>query len=169
INWGSNDSDAQSVNTNPYTFNVPNGNNQLKIRLRATSIDNGEYFYIDDIIEEGTVAISAPEIQVTGNNSEISSGDTSPSLSDDTNFGTVNIGSSRVKTFIINNIGTQDLNISNITLSNTTDFALTGTTFSSPIAPGYSTTFSIRYYATAATTHSSSVTITNNDANESSY
>ncbi|MBI9040832.1 choice-of-anchor D domain-containing protein [Lutibacter sp.] len=53
--WGTPDNDPLGVvvTTNPYIYNVPNGNNQVKIRVRASSADN-RYFYIDNILVQGT-------------------------------------------------------------------------------------------------------------------
>jgi hypothetical protein len=50
IDWGSPDGDNESVSSNPYTFFVPAGNNQIKIRIRATNLDNGEFFYVDNVV-----------------------------------------------------------------------------------------------------------------------
>lgn len=50
IDWGSPDGDSQSVSSNPYTFSVPAGNNQIRIRIRATNLDNNEFFYVDNIV-----------------------------------------------------------------------------------------------------------------------
>ena len=49
VPWGSTDANAQA-NLNPYTFLVPAGKNQIKIRIRALSLDDNEFFYIDNII-----------------------------------------------------------------------------------------------------------------------
>ena len=50
IDWASPDGDSQSVSSNPYTFFVPAGNNQIRIRIRATNLDDNEFFYVDNII-----------------------------------------------------------------------------------------------------------------------
>ncbi|MGO4904868.1 GEVED domain-containing protein [Flavobacterium sp. W20_MBD1_R3] len=50
IDWRSTDGDNESVSSNPYTFFVPAGNSQIKIRIRATDLDNNEFFYVDNII-----------------------------------------------------------------------------------------------------------------------
>jgi hypothetical protein len=50
IDWGSPDPDNNSVSSNPYTFFVPAGNNQIRVRIRATNLDNNEFFYVDNII-----------------------------------------------------------------------------------------------------------------------
>ncbi len=118
---------------------------------------------------QGTATAPSPEIEVEGNNTEISDGDTTPSTADDTDFGDVNISATQTKTFAINNIGSADLNISDISLSNTTNFSFIGVPYSSPVSAGNSTTFTILYTATALGTQSSTVTITNDDADESSY
>jgi uncharacterized protein YjdB len=38
IDWGSPDPDNNSVSTNPYTFFVPAGNNQIRVRIRAINL-----------------------------------------------------------------------------------------------------------------------------------
>ena len=117
----------------------------------------------------GSAFIPSPEIQVQGNGIEIVDGDTTPTSNDDTDYGNVNIGSQVSKTFTINNTGTDILNISDISLSNTVDFSFTGATFSSPIAAGFSTTFTVTYFASTLGMQSSTVTIANDDSNENPY
>lgn len=60
--WGTPDNDpAGVVSVNPYTYTVPAGNSQVRIRVRASSANN-RYFFIDNIIIRGT-----PKCNTIGN------------------------------------------------------------------------------------------------------
>ncbi|MBU2939715.1 T9SS type A sorting domain-containing protein [Lacinutrix sp. C3R15] len=48
--WGTPDNDGGAVNSNPYTFSIPDTENNVKIRLRANQADNSRFFYVDNII-----------------------------------------------------------------------------------------------------------------------
>jgi uncharacterized repeat protein (TIGR02543 family) len=50
-----NGSNPTTVGANPWTVNVDDAESQIAVRLRSTSLDNGEYYYVDDIILSGTV------------------------------------------------------------------------------------------------------------------
>ncbi|HEY9222033.1 MAG TPA: LamG-like jellyroll fold domain-containing protein [Lutibacter sp.] len=166
INWGTPDTDNTTA-SNPYTFSVPAGNTQLRIRVRAISSSSSEFFYIDNILIKGY--LPSPEINVLGNSVSIVNGDNTPSVTDYTDYGSVGIGATLSKTFFVQNNGTTDLTISNIVLSNTTDFSITGTPFSTPVAAGGSTTFTITFNASTVGIKNSTVTVSNNDSDESSY
>lgn len=119
----------------------------------------------------GTSFTPAPEIKILGGSvsTEIVDGDTTPNNVDGTNYGSINIGNTLEKIFTIDNTaGTLDLTISSITLSNTTDFAIT-TAFSSPVTSGGTTTFGITYTATTNGSQTCTVTVNNNDSNEGVY
>lgn len=49
IDWGFPDTDGTTT-SNPYTFLVPAVNNQIKIRISASNLDDDDFFYIDNII-----------------------------------------------------------------------------------------------------------------------
>ncbi len=112
---------------------------------------------------------NAQEIKILGNNIEIVDNDTSPSSIDYTNFGTANFGTLITRTYTISNTGSSNLIITNISLSNNTDFSITGTPYSTPVNAGNSTTFTITFNSLTLGTKTSTITISNNDANESSY
>ncbi|MFG6686143.1 PQQ-dependent sugar dehydrogenase [Mariniflexile sp. HNIBRBA6329] len=131
--------DNNDSNENPYTFTV-----------------------------QGTSVSPAPEINVTGNGSSIADGDLYPSTFNNTNFGSVNIGNTSTKVYNIYNTGVSPLNISDISLSNTTDFQIVGTPYSASVSPGGNTQFSIRYTGTSGK-HSSTVTIESDDSDEGTY
>ncbi|MFG6686142.1 PQQ-dependent sugar dehydrogenase [Mariniflexile sp. HNIBRBA6329] len=131
--------DNNDSNENPYTFTV-----------------------------QGTSVSPAPEINVTGNGSSIADGDLYPSTFNNTNFGSVNIGNTSTKVYNIHNTGVSPLSISDISLSNTTDFQIVGTPYSASVSPGGNTQFSIRYTGTSGK-HSSTVTIESDDSDEGTY
>ncbi|WP_100615253.1 choice-of-anchor D domain-containing protein [Confluentibacter citreus] len=119
----------------------------------------------------GTATTPFPEIKIMGGSvlTEIVDGDTTPQNGDGTIFGNVNVGNSLQRIFTIDNTaGTASLTISSITLSNTTNFSIT-TSYSSPVAAGGTTTFGITYTDTAVGSQTCTVTINNNDPNESVY
>ena len=82
----------------------------------------------------------APEIDVRGQNVSISSGDTSPDVNDDTEFGDLLVGSSALHTFTISNTGSYSLTLDgNVTLSNGTHFSISSQP-TSPIAANSAST-----------------------------
>ncbi len=109
-----------------------------------------------------------PEIEIQGNAVEILDGDTTPSVSDDTDFGNVEVsGGSTSHTFTIKNTGGADLTVNGITSDNT-EFAVSGTT-SGTIAAGGSSTFTVTFDPTALGVSSATITVDNDDADENPY
>ncbi|GAA3622460.1 hypothetical protein GCM10022397_05270 [Flavivirga jejuensis] len=156
-------------NNYSYTFyqTINSGlSSNARFRFRSTSNANNEYSYFDDIL----IKVSEPEIDVAGNNLSISNGDITPSNSDHTSFGTSNSGTLVTRTYTIYNKGGSDLTISNIALSNTTDFSIIAPLYASPVVPSSGvTTFTIQFNPPTLGTKTSTVTITNNDSDEGSY
>lgn len=113
----------------------------------------------------------APEIGISGNGVEIASGDTTPTLSDHTDFGVVNaveIASSQ-RTFTIANTGEAVLNVTNpIGISGSTDFSLTATP-ASTVAVNGSTVFTITFSPTSIGLKTATVTVNSNDDDEPAY
>ncbi|TAE17477.1 MAG: BspA family leucine-rich repeat surface protein [Bacteroidetes bacterium] len=109
------------------------------------------------------------EISVLGSDIEISNGDTSPRLIDNTDFGNVAVAVSKTQSFSIYNQGTAPLAISSINLSNTTDYSLSILNSSVPIPTGGYLTFSITLNRVSTGTASCVITINNNDPDESAY
>ena len=124
---------------------------------------------VEDYAIVVTAFVVAPEINVQGNGVSIVNGDTTPATSDDTDFGSNSIGVSTSKTFTIQNIGSLDLTISNISLSNSTDFSITGAPYSTPVASSNSTTFQITFNSLEGGLKTSTVSILNNDSDEATY
>ncbi|RXP49318.1 choice-of-anchor D domain-containing protein [Lutibacter sp. HS1-25] len=142
-----------------------------KIYLRFEGLTGNGYrsdMAIDKIVLTGVVPI-VPDINVTGNGVSIVSGDTTPSLTDDTDFGSHSSISSVEKIFTIENIGYTDLEISNITISGTVFSVTSLISFPYTIVSGSSETFIITGTPTTTGVFQETITISNNDFDESSY
>lgn len=161
---------ANNGSGNVYSFKYtlsssPSLPSNARFRFTGQSNNSNEYCYFDNI----SILPPQPEIEITGNSIEIPNNDTTPTYSDYTDFGIANLGTQITRTFTINNIGNSNLEISNITLSNTTDFSITGTPYATPISSGNSTTLTITFNSLSIGTKTTTVTITNNDFDEASY
>ncbi len=138
-----------------------------RFRFRCNADSNSQKVYIDNVVIR--VVTAGPEIDVRGNNIVIANGDATPSTGDNTDYGNVNVGTIVTKSFTIHNTGVGNLNISAISLTNNTDFAIVGTPYASPVAPGGYTTFNLRFKTLTTGLKSTNVIIYNNDSDESSY
>ena len=118
-----------------------------------------------------------PEMVVTGNGNEITDGDASPSLSDHTDFGLVDVSSGTVvRTFTIENAGDEALTLetsetARVVVSGThaSDFSVTTQPPVSSIDASGNTTFQVTFDPSAAGTRSATLTISNNDSDENPY
>ncbi|MFD2725639.1 choice-of-anchor D domain-containing protein [Hyunsoonleella rubra] len=147
----------------------------IKIRfrgVRGASWDGD--IAIDNVSMTATIG-SVPEINIQGNATNIADGDTTPDLSDDTDFGDVDItAGTNANTFTIENTGTVDLNLTggspyvSITGTHAADFTVTAIP-STPISASGSTTFTITFNPSALGARTASVSIANNDSNENPY
>ncbi len=153
------------------TFNPPStGLRQASVSITSNDADESPYTFSI----QGTGTIN-PEISIEGSTVEIVSGDDTPSATDSTAFGSVDVGAtSRIVTYTILNTGPAQLNLTgawplvSITGSHAGDFSV-HTAPSSIIAAGGSTTFQIAFNPLTSGTRSASLTIANNDLDESSY
>ena len=120
------------------------------------------------------ITIQTPEIDVRGNKVSIANGDTTPTMADHTDFGSLDIaGGTLVRTFTISNTGTAALTLSGSPLvavsgTNAGDFTVTTQPAGSVAASG-STTFQITFDPSAVGVRTATVTIANNDSDEGSY
>jgi Abnormal spindle-like microcephaly-assoc'd, ASPM-SPD-2-Hydin len=119
------------------------------------------------------LTVVSPEIALTGNSVAIASGTTATATTNNTLFASYDLptGQTATKTFTITNTGTGILNISNINVSAATGtaFVITGFTNGTVAANGGSQTFTVSFNAAAAGTYTETVTITNDDLDESAY
>ncbi|BAO76894.1 hypothetical protein WPG_2664 [Winogradskyella sp. PG-2] len=159
---------SETLSGGTYTFTV-----NSRFRLSGTCNRNNEYNIIDDILIEGYLA-SGPEINIQGNGTTITDGDTTPSVTDDTDYGSVNTVSSLAHTFTIQNPGSTTLTLTGaspfVTISGThaADFSVTSTPNNS-IASSGSTTFEITFTPSATGLRTASISIGNNDSDENPY
>lgn len=115
----------------------------------------------------------ANEININGNATQIADGDVTPSLTDDSDYGSVVVGTPLAHTFTIQNTGTADLviGLGAITISgaDASMFVVSGITLPATILPGGSTTFDITFTPTSNGLKTATVTILNDDCSESIY
>jgi hypothetical protein len=135
----------------------------------ATSLNN--------VVLNGTTAATgaSPEINLQGNTTNIADGDSTPSTTDHTDFGSVSTASGTiVRTFTIQNTGTLPLTLSGVspyvTVSgtNAADFTVTAIP-SNIITVLGSTTFQVTFNPSADGVRIATITINNNDTDESVY
>ncbi|PIE49332.1 MAG: hypothetical protein CSA39_03205 [Flavobacteriales bacterium] len=132
---------------------------------------DSEATYTFAIAAEGLAALQ-PDINVKGNGVDIADGDTTPDLADHTDFGQVDVGNSLVRTFVIENTGDADLNITSagLTLGSNGQFTVDQTGITTPVPGGNSTSFTVTFTPTAPGVATGTVIIVNDDPDaESSY
>ncbi|MEH6536612.1 MAG: choice-of-anchor D domain-containing protein [Psychroserpens sp.] len=160
---------ATSGNTTfDITFN-PSGNGLRTANFSIVNDDSDENPYNFDI--QGTGFTPTPEINIQGNATSIIDGDTTPDVTDDTDFGSVNTtAGTKANTFTIQNTGTASLSIGAITISgtNSADFTVTASPAGS-VATSGSTTFIITFNPSADGLRTASLSIVNGDSDENPY
>ena len=122
-------------------------------------------------VHTSNCAPALPEMNVVGNSVTIVDGDATPSVTDHTDFGSVDITSgSVVRTFTIQNTGTAILNIGAITIggAQAADFTVTSAP-AATVAIGGSTTFQVTFDPSAVGTRNATISIVNDDSNENPY
>lgn len=108
-----------------------------------------------------------PEIEVAGNGSSVIDGDSTPTVVDGTDFGTIQQGQATVtRSFVVTNIGDADLTISSVTVP--TGFTNTGPS-SGTLVPGGAAVLTVRLDSAVVGTKSGDITISSNDANEGTF
>ncbi len=120
-----------------------------------------------------TVNVVSPNIQVQGNSTNIANGSTTPANANVTEFGPTTTGTES-ETYTIINKGTSQLTVSSIGISgaNASNFTFDNTSISLPAtiaANGGTATFNVNFSAATSGTYDATVTINNNDPNNSSY
>jgi hypothetical protein len=112
----------------------------------------------------------APEINVTGNGITILSADQITQVADGTDFGSVNVDGGQVtRDFIIQNTGTQALNLGAVTIDFPDHWSLTADPSNTSIAPGGTATISARFDPAFEVTVAPHIEINSNDADEARY
>ena len=115
----------------------------------------------------------SPEIDLLGNGQSIPNNDATPSTSDGTDFGAVDVATDTLtRTFTIQNTGTGSLSLTGVPkvqITGSSDFTVTLQPVSPVNIDNPTTTFQIRFAPSSAGIKTATVTISNNDANEASY
>ena len=117
---------------------------------------------------------TGPEIDVRGGGKLVASGDVSPTALDGTHFGSVSVGSGfKDSTFTIQNVGDAPLALTgtpavSIAGPEAGDFSVTSQPVS-PVAPGGTATFTVRFDPSARGLRTATVSIANNDSTENPY
>lgn len=148
------------------TVNDPNSNIQIRFRRTAGTV------VIDDVL---TTGFTNSEINVQGNGFNITDGDLTPSTLDNTDFDLVSVGSSIIKSFVIQNTGAGILLLTGaspyVTVSgpNAADFSVTIVPVSPVAATSGMTTFEITFTPSAGGLRTATLSIANNDADENPY
>lgn len=125
--------------------------------------------------EEATISITVggAEIVVLGNSVEITDGDESPSTTDHTEFGIVNIASgSSQRTFSIRNDGMGALNLTGnprVAISGSNAFTVSTQPTAATVAVEASVTFTITFDPSALDSQTATVSIASNDSAKSPY
>ncbi|RZJ33192.1 MAG: choice-of-anchor D domain-containing protein, partial [Flavobacterium sp.] len=152
------------------TFGVtftPSAAGTRNATITVNSDDPDELTYVFYVSGTGQDA----EIEVYGNGNSIVTGDLTPSTTDGTNFGNVNVASgTTLKNFSIFNTGVVTLTISSVTITgaNSADFTIT-TAPATSLASNVATTLGITFNPSATGVRTALVTIVNNDSNENPY
>jgi FG-GAP repeat/Secretion system C-terminal sorting domain len=118
-----------------------------------------------------TEAFPTPEITILGNSQAILDGDTVPSISDSTDFGTIaDCGDTLVRTYTIQNNGNKVLNLASVAISgvNMQEFTLSPPQ-STTISAGNSTSFQVTFDPAAIGIRSAVVTIFTDDCDEAAF
>ena len=113
-----------------------------------------------------------PEINLQGNSNSIADGDVTPTTTDHTDFGNVNVCGTQTftRTYTIQNTGTATLNITGVTITgtNSADFSVT-TSPGSSIAAAGSTTFVVTFNPSALGSRTATVNVASDDCDEATY
>jgi len=158
--------DAQILQPN-LTFSGGNSTFCSGAAARANMITSDNWTITD-------AGLSCPEMNVTGKGVPILDGDATPSKTDDTDFGNVEVlAGTDPNTFTISNPGTGTLHLGNnprvsIVGTHAADFILTVDAAAS-VAGGGSTTFTITFNPSAEGIRRAVVSIANDDPDENPY
>jgi hypothetical protein len=126
----------------------------------------------DDIAALYAMGTAAPEINVQGLSQDIADGSTTPAASNDTDFGSTSVGTPVTHQFTIQNTGTALLTLGGTAVSISGAGAAAYSVTAQPattVAASGSTTFDVEFNPASEATFAATITITNDDADESPY
>ncbi|MEI6776479.1 MAG: choice-of-anchor Q domain-containing protein [Chloroflexales bacterium] len=155
-----------------------NTSGQASIAVTANTTSGGPYAVVAmtlGVIDPVTFSLTnaIPTIEVLGAGRVIARGDTIPSSIDDTDFGGIFVAGSVTHTFTISNNGTGDLNLSGnprVVFSGAavSDFTVVQQP-TSPISPGGSVTFQVRFTPSTTGQRGATISIINDDSAKNPY
>ncbi len=142
-----------------------NGLHLATVTIASNDADEGMFTF--DVLGTGT----SPVLEVKGNNRVISNGSLGFSLANHTDFGSVEIPNSQLRTFKMFNTGNTNLHVSTIVVSGSqaTEFTLQGITFPQDIAAGDSLSVNISFMPADTGLRRTSVHILSNDPSLTSF
>jgi hypothetical protein len=165
-----------TVTALPRTLLKPAGTTTLTIRCDAatTGTPSGTVSIVNDDSSKNPYSFAitclvqplVPDIDVRGNGISIPSGDVTPRAADATDFGVTPLGIPVTHTFTIANTGTANVVLTDINIPGDYGFSSLS---SSTVTPGGTETLGLICPATAAGTHTGTVTIRSNDPDENPY
>lgn len=143
-------------------------------------VDQAHYAIAGEVVEGGQLLKAYipetfknnPEVSIFGNNVEILLGDTTPAVTDNTDFGGSSLSSNVIKTFTIKNTGIGNLNISNINITgiDAPNFSLVATpTFPLTIAPNGVYSLTVKFLPKSVGAKKATIAFFTNDNNEGRY
>lgn len=163
---------AITPNNTVQTFNQSlqqSGPVRLRIKYNAGPTNDNHRFNLDDL--EICPFSNTAEIEVFGNQTTIQNGSTLTNLINNTKFSSSYFSNDGVitKAFVITNTGTGTLTLSQPTLSGASEFTIAAALPVTSLTAGQSTSFSIAFSSITAGAKVATVTIVNNDDNESPF
>lgn len=166
---------AFTLNINASSTVAAGGASSFEVSYQPTSagLQTGTVTIVNNDSDEATTTFSiqgfglAPKARVAGKGTTIANNDTTPSTDDNTDFGTLTVGSDISRSFSLYNDGDAPLLVSSIQVSGTA-FTLDGG-FAGSIAPGGTQTFGVKFAPTAAGTTTGTVSVSTNDPNGATY
>lgn len=167
---------ASTGNTvgSPYTYTIPNGNTQVKIRIRFDEVNGGsntsDYYFIDNVSLYGNQ--TGNHLEVLGLNNTTIPHNAAVSSSYGTDFGETQIVSDPViRTFTVKNIGTNTINLTGtplVQIIGSSDFTVIQDP-SSSINTNNSSTFKIKFNPSSIGTKTAQVSIASNSDDVSPF
>lgn len=167
-----NEGSVDANNSSKTTANDETSNN-LDGTLTNFSLTGTSSNWVDTTTNNisSSCSVAIPEINVQGEGNDILNGDTTPITGDNTDAGSVNVGSSKeMKFFVRNSDGSAALNVSGIVLTGDTgDFSITRNPSNNAIPATESASLIITFTPTSGGTKTATVIISSDDCDEATY
>jgi Uncharacterized protein conserved in bacteria len=136
------------------------------VNIRSNDFDEKTYTYN----VQGTGV--TPEINVQGNSISITDGDVTAGAANHTDFGSVNVGGTQTRSFNIQNNGSGELVVSNVTFAgaNAGEYTLVSApVFPATIATSGALALTVQFAPTAVGMRNATISIMNDDTDEGTY